>query len=132
MLLSISQARTRLFNTRTQIGLLTPSQRAPDLTEAAGEDTSDSGWGAQPRSCGRAAPSRALGVSDSSSEAAVPGISLSVKSRSDAAKQPPATTAEQALQPLPLRLSRSRNHRRSARQRSRLPAPPLLPGLHCA
>lgn len=43
MLLSTSQARTRLFNTRTQIGLLTPSQRPPDLTEAAGEDTSDSG-----------------------------------------------------------------------------------------
>lgn len=53
MLFSTPQARTRLLNTRTQIALLTPSQTPPELTEAAGEDTSDSGYGAQSRPRGR-------------------------------------------------------------------------------
>lgn len=118
-------------NTRTQIALLTPSQTPPELTEAAGEDTSDSGYGGlSPARAAGAAPSRALGVSDSS-EAAAPGISLPVKSRLEGAKHPPATAAEQALQPLPLRFSLSRSRRRIARQRSRLPAPPRLPGCAC-
>lgn len=44
MLFSTPQARTRLFNTRARIALLIPSQRPSDLTETAGEDTSDSGY----------------------------------------------------------------------------------------
>lgn len=47
MLFNTSQARSRLFKTRTQIGLLTPSQRPPGTTPATAATA------ARSRSCGR-------------------------------------------------------------------------------
>lgn len=103
------------------------TDRAVDLqSETTGLDGSCRGGyqrqqlrGLGPARAAGAAPIRALGVSDNS-EIAAPGFSLPIKSPLEAAKHPAATTAEQALQPLPLRFSRSRS--RAQKRSAALPA----------